>query len=159
MKILLTLLTLFIGIVSYSQDLNCNDFKKGKFFIPINGKTDTLFVFNEKGIIIEKVEIPNEKSLKRYVVERNKNSQIEWNNNVNNEKPVHQKIEWIGKCKYTLKKDENKHRLNDDDLFIINNGGLIVEKIEIKGKCMKYKSTVEIKNNGGMYLIGKICKE
>ena len=158
-KLNITIITLLIGFTTFAQDLTCNDFKKGIFYIPLKSTIDTLFVANPKGDITEKIQVPIEKGLKKYVVDRWSNTQIEWENKLNTGVPIYEKIKWIGKCKYILSKDESKTKLTEDDLFVIENGGLIVEKIEIKGKCMKYKSTLKLKVGGEMYLIGEICKE
>lgn len=158
-KLNITLVIFLIGFFGNAQNLACNDFKEGKFYISMNKEIDTFYVFKFKENKTQRIEIKIQDILKKIIVVRTPNSQIEWKNDLNDENPIYEKIEWIDECKYVLKKDGDKNQLDKYDLFILENGGLIVEKLEINGKCMKYKSSVILENGDEMYTIGNICKE
>lgn len=116
------------------NDLQCKDFINGMFFIPAKNK--------------------EEKLLK---IERNGISQLEYYDK-NQEILVYAIIEWIDDCSYKLIYDDTRAELDIDQKFINDNGGLIIEKEEIIGKCLSYKSTL-IVNGNPMSMQGKICKE
>lgn len=159
MKFKTTLIVLLIGGFGTAQELTCNDFKKGTFYIPTERKIDTLYIFRASENKLEKIPFENDSNMKQIVVLRGGNSQTEWINAVDNGEPTHEKIKWIDQCTYILTKDEEKHELDENDIFISQNGGLLVEIIEIVGKCMKYKSSITTENGDKMYTIANICAE
>ena len=160
MKLITTCFLLFLFAFSgYAQDLTCKDFRKGTFYIPIKSEKDTIYFYRAKDKSFEKSTINVEKGLKKFIVLRDLNKQVEWKNEVNNGEPMHQKIKWIDRCKYILTVDKNKQKLDQNDLFINENGGLIIENVEIKGRCMKYKSSIKVNNGDKLHSFGFICKE
>jgi len=116
------------------NDLHCKDFINGVFFIPAKNE--------------------GEKLLK---IERNGISQLEYYNK-DQEVLVYAIVEWIDDCSYKLIYDDTRAELDIDQKFINDNGGLIIEKEEIVGKCLSYKSTLMV-NGNPMSMKGKICKE
>lgn len=132
LKKLLSVLIFFIGVISYSQNLTCKDFKEGKFYIP-NKENDSI----------------------KFNIIREGNTQIEINLSG---KKTYTLIEWTDECTYKIKMDESKTELDESQQFVNDNGGLLVEKLKIEGKCLYYKSSLSI---GGeeMRVDGKICKK
>lgn len=108
LKKLLSVLMLLIGIISYSQNLTCKDFKEGAFYTPIVRLNDSLVI----NII------------------RKGNTQIETKQSVELDEKSYTLIERIDECDYRIKYDESKMKLDEDQQFINNNGGLLVEKIK-----------------------------
>ena len=159
MRLRITIIAILIGCFASAQNLSCKDFKKGKFYIPVENEKDTLFVYKSKENTTEKIVVDAEKDLKMYTVHRKLNSQIEWKNEANSGNPTYETIEWINDCDYVLLKDEKKDELNEEDIFINDNGGLVIEKVEIIGRCMKFKSTLKMKDGNEIFAFGKICKE
>ena len=154
-----TVLFLLTGVLGYAQELTCKDFKKGTFYIPKNEKTNIMYLYSVKEKITKETPVEIKKGFKKFVVLRSDSTQIEWENAINYKPPMHEKIKWIDDCTYILTKDGSKQELDQNDQLLIKMGGLVVEKIEIKGKCMKYKSSLKLENGDIMYTYGNICKE
>ena len=147
MKKLFILLFILSSVTLYSQKLTCKDFKTGTFYIP----KDSINPFTFK-------------------VLRNKNSQIEFITNLQEidntfleefpeyKEKFHETIVWVNKCSFKLKFDGTKMKLTESMKTLNENGGLLIEKLKIEGKCFYYKSSMNIGNKTES-INGKICKK
>lgn len=68
------------------------------------------------------------------------------------------KLNWIDGCTYVGKFNSAKTKLQDYQKFINDNGGILVEKIKIEGKCFFYRSTLKLEDES-IIINGKICKQ
>jgi len=108
--------------------------------------------------ISEKID-KRDLSIKKWVVIRKKNTQIEWKNGIGNGKPLYEIIEWIDKCTYRLTYDSSKTELDEEKKWINENNGIIVSKRKIKNKCLYYTATMTTKQGKKISQDGIICKE
>ncbi|TBV25152.1 hypothetical protein DMZ43_12635 [Meridianimaribacter sp. CL38] len=129
------LFIVFLSINSFSQNLTCKDFKEGTFFVPSDSET-----------------------LVSYKIIRNGNSQVEIVTDPEFEQTIYVIIEWIDDCSYRSFYDTEKMTLNDYQKFINENGGILTELKEIKGKCFFFKSTLSA-NDDIQVINGKFCSE
>ncbi len=149
------------AIELHSQKLTCADFKTGRFYIPENVKLAKISIISKDSLNSKSNELTFERdpSIKKYVVIREKNTQVEWKNGVNNGNPEHEIIEWIDECTYRLTYNKNKSVLNDEKKWVNENNGIVVKKIRIIGKCMEYKATMTTKEGHEVSQNGTICKD
>lgn len=155
-NLLLSINLLFISF-TFSQDLTCEDFKSGKFYIPItnelkkystkSGGKETTHSFSLK---------PN---INNIVVIRSNNSQIEYPNGINGGSPIYEIIEWINDCTYRLTFDAEKMKLDPKKKWVNENKGIIVSNLGIKGKCMNYTAVMTTNQGKEILQKGMICKE
>lgn len=112
---------IFLSIILFSckaPNPSCQNFKTGVFEVKTEGDSDTFFK-----------------------IERNGNSQIETNEF--NDK-VYYSIKWISNCSYIQKFDENKMELTDEMKMINEDGGLVIELLNvIDENCIYYQSYVK----------------
>ncbi len=105
--------------ITYSQELICDDFKQGSFFL-ISDEYPELF----------------------HKIYRTENSQIEINQDG---EEYHYWINWLDECTYVLrlKLDRKLNKKIDSlDLYIEENGGVLVEFMEIKENCIISKASI-----------------
>lgn len=143
----ITILLFTISLTTFSQKLTCKDFKEGTFYIP----KDSINPFTFK-------------------VFRSSNSQTELITNLHEidkgflkefpqyKEEFHETITWINDCTFRLKFDETKMKLTNSMKEMNRNGGLLIEKLKIKGKCFYYTSSMKIQGET-QRVNGKICKE
>jgi hypothetical protein len=148
---------LLIGLSSYSQQLTCADFKIGKFYIPASEELTKYTVISNDSIKEFTHEIDT--TIKKYIVIRQENTQIEWINGIDNGTPEYEIIEWIDDCTYRLTYDSLKTNLSEEKKWVNENNGIIVSKIKIEGKCMFYKSTMTTTDGQEISSDGTICLE
>lgn len=129
MKLLLITLSL-IGLNSCAQNLNCADFKIGQFYIP-ETKEMTKYTIVENDSISEMTP-ERDSSIKKYIVIREKDTQIEWENGIGNGKPEYEILEWIDDCTYRLTYDSSKSELTADKKWINENKGIVVSNTKIE---------------------------
>ena len=154
---LIILISVLIGIKSYSQKLSCSDFKSGTFYIPTSEELDK-FSISSKDSIIEYSIIRKEK-INRYLVIRKEKTQTEWKEGVNNGIPEYETIEWLSDCTYRLKYDSKKTELSSEKKWVNDNNGIVVSKIRIFGKCMEYEATMTTNDGRKITQKGTLCKE
>ena len=148
---------LLIGFISKAQDLTCADFKIGNFYIPEDDELKNYtIILNDS---INEFTIDRDKYIKKWVIIREKNTQTEWVNGLNNGTPLYAIIEWIDDCTYRLTYDGNKTKLKDYEKWVNENNGIVVENVQIIGKCMKYKGTMTTNDEEKISQNGTICKE
>lgn len=140
----LTILPLFLSsLLSFGQELSCNDFKEGVF---ISRMTEPVKV--EWKIVREgssQTEIPGE------LPEELKGTDFPMD-------PRFAIIEWIDECTYKLTYDSTKSELTDFQKMVNELGGFMNEMVKIEGNCFYFKSI--LKYNGGEQSIeGNFCKE
>lgn len=139
-KILLLTLIL-IGLNSCAQELNCADFKNGKFYVPADKETLLTYKLTRNGNQQTEIIIDPENTL-----------------GTDYNKTAYEIIEWIDDCTYRLKYDETKMELSEYQKYLNDNNGILTELVKIEGKCFYYKATLNA--NGEIQVMnGKICKE
>ncbi len=154
---LLLIVLILIGLNSSAQELTCADFKIGQFYIP-ETKELAKYTVVENDSISEFAYIPDS-SIKKYIVIREKNVQIEWKNGIGNGNPEYEIIEWIDDCTYRLTYDASKFELSEDKKWINNNNGIVVSKRKIEKKCLFYTATMTTNEGEKISQDGIICKE
>ena len=159
MKKVFSLVVFLISIFSFSQNLKCEDFKVGRFYIPVSSNTDTLYVYNANTNELTKQNYEVDKELKNYIVIRNEKEQIEWHNGENIGSPIYEDLIWIDDCSYILKYSSKNEVMDEEGLYVNENGGLKVDVLNIEGNCLKYKATLTLKDATEIYQFGYICKE
>ena len=159
MKIVLGLLIIFISNFSLSQDLSCNDFKKGVFYIEIKEKFDTLYLLEEPINKLSKFLVENEEKGRIYKMIRNQNEQVEWIVEREEEGFTYEDSNWIDDCTYILKYSSKNADISEDQLDVNIYGGLVVSLSEIENNCIKYKASVFYENKSEIYNVGYLCKE
>jgi hypothetical protein len=141
-KTTILLLTLILtGINSYAQELTCEDFKNGSFYVPADKETLLTYILIRNG------------NQQTEIVEDPKNT---LGNDYN--KTAYELIEWIDDCTYRLKYDETKMELTEYQKFLNDNNGILTELVKIEGKCFYYKATLNA-NGETQIMNGKICKK
>ncbi|HTO17302.1 MAG TPA: hypothetical protein VLZ83_16170 [Edaphocola sp.] len=105
------------------KELNCNNFKFGKF------------------------ELINSEENLKYIIERNDEFQTETTYNLKNGKKIKDqkvlKIKWINNCEYNLLLDTAKGTYDNTDLYINSIGGMNTKIIKIENNCFNVITTVE----------------
>ena len=134
-KIITLLVAIGLGFTSYSQELSCEDFKTGKFYIPKRKKDGSI----EKIIII-----------------REGSNQIEFSDEKHKD---YELLEWIDNCTYRVKYDSSKMDLSKTQKWIQKNNGIVVEMLSVEGKCINYKAVMTTSKGGKFNQVGKICLE
>ncbi|MEP2935756.1 MAG: hypothetical protein ABJM06_14915 [Gilvibacter sp.] len=139
-------LSLFIFLattIGYSQQLSCEDFKTGEFFIEVSSPL--------------KME---------WEIVRNGNEQVEIYDKISQEfkdqgfpsGPLYLRIDWIDDCNYRMFFDESKGIPTEVDKKMTEAGGLLVEMVKIEGDCFYYASSINV--DGENYITeGKICRK
>lgn len=123
---------LFISITSCSQELKCDDFKKGTFIVPNDTEGTTPYRIIRNDTL--QTEIDSE-GIKRY-----------------------SKLKWTNDCSYTIFYDEDKEPLTDFQKQVNSVGGIIVKVTKIEANCFYYTSN--IKGDAESERIdGVMCKE
>jgi len=104
-KFILTIL-IIISLFNSNSNLNCKDFKKGSFHVKEPNGTEIY-----------------------YTLERYEFNQIE--TNIFGDK-IYYTIKWINDCSYLQKFDGTKMKLTDEMKMVNEDGGMIVELLEMK---------------------------
>ena len=155
-KLLLIVLSL-IGLNSCAQKLTCSDFKIGTFYIP---ETEEMSKYTiEANDSIAELTDKRDLSIKKWIVVREKNTQIEWKNGIGNGIPEYEIIEWIDDCTYRLTYDASKSELDDGKKWVNENNGIVVSKTKIENKCLYYTATMTTNDVQKISQDGIICKE
>ena len=155
-KLLLIVLSL-IGLNSCAQKLTCSDFKIGTFYIP---ETEEMSKYTiEANDSIAELTDKRDLSIKKLIVVREKNTQIEWKNGIGNGIPEYEIIEWIDDCTYRLTYDASKSELDDGKKWVNENNGIVVSKTKIENKCLYYTATMTTNDGQKISQDGIICKE
>jgi len=155
-KLLFIALSL-IGLNSYAQKLTCSDFKIGTFYIPENEEMSKYTI--ESNDSITEMTDKRDLSVKKYVVIREKNTQIEYKNGIENGNPEYEIIEWIDNCTYRLTYDSSKTELGENKKWVNQNNGIVVSKTKIENNCLYYKATMTTNEGQKISQDGIICKE
>lgn len=153
----LFLLILFCTLNLFGQELTCEDFKLGEFYIPTDNANETVFYVYKDGELIQEISQPVD-SIEKYVVIKKEKTQIEWKNKIGFGDPTHENIEWIDDCSYRLTYDLEKNKSRGEESFI-NGKELLIEKIKIVDRCMEYSATLEMPDGIKVVQKSKICKE
>jgi len=155
-KTLLFLLTL-IGLNSCAQELSCSDFHLGEFYIPTTEELKNFTII--KNDSLQDFTLQLDSTVTKTVIERRKNTQIEWTNGIRNGQPTYEKIEWIDDCTYRLTYDESKMELDETEKWTNENNGIVVTKRKIEGNCLFYTATMTTNNGEKLSQSGVICKK
>ncbi|MFD1614935.1 hypothetical protein [Gelatiniphilus marinus] len=142
MKKNIFILTILFGLNAVSQNLECQDFKNGTFIMTIEKPLPSLTKITRRG-----------NNQTEALLEKPK--ELEYMNIPNK---AHITLNWIDDCTYIGKYNSAKTKLLEYQKFINHNGGILVEKIKIEGKCFFYRSTLKLKDES-IIIDGKICKE
>lgn len=140
-RTLLFLLTIF-SLNATSQNLECRDFKNGTFIMTIEKPLRSVSKIIRRGNQQTEILLEKPKELE--------DTDLPFKALV--------KLNWIDDCTYIGKFNSAKIKLQDYQKFINDNGGILVEKIKIEGKCFFYRSTLKLKDES-IVINGKICKE
>ena len=156
----LILIYLLIAFNSFGQNLTCDDFRTGKFYIPTENENETKFtvIKRDSSEAVSQEFTEKRDSIKKYIVIRSDSTQVEWRNGLNIGEPLNEKIQWINRCSYRLTFDKNKNKLTEQQQLVNDYNGIVVEKIVINGNCMKYKATMILENGYEIVQNGTICK-
>lgn len=159
MKKTIILITIFllIGLKINAQELTCEDFKIGRFYIPTDDEMKKYTVISNDSI--REMTAEREINVHRYVVIREKNSQTEWKNGIGNGKPTYEILEWIDDCTYRLTYDSSKGEMDEMTKWVNENNGIVVSKRKIENKCLYYTATMTTKDGQKISQDGIICKE
>ena len=148
---------ILLGIKMNAQELTCEDFKIGEFYIPeTKDMAEYTIVENDS---ISEFTLERDSSIKKYIVIRKKNSQTEWKNGIGNGNPEYEKIEWIDDCTYRLTYDSTKSELDEGKKWVNDNNGIVVSKVKIENKCLYYTATMTTNDGQKISQNGIICKE
>tara|TARA_B100000780_G_scaffold271571_1_gene232637 strand:- start:726 stop:1205 length:480 start_codon:yes stop_codon:yes gene_type:complete len=154
---LLVITLSIIGLSSYAQKLTCSDFKIGQFYIPETKEMEKYTIVENDSI--SEFTPERDSSIKKYIVIREKNTQIEWKNGIGNGNPDYEIIEWIDDCTYRLTYDSSESELDEDKKWINESNGIVVSKIKIEKKCLFYRATMTTNQGKKISQDGIICKE
>ena len=148
---------LLIGIKINAQELTCKDFKIGDFYIP---ETEEMrkYTIQVNDSIAEMAD-KRDLSIKKWIVVREENTQIEWKNGIGNGNPEYEIIEWIDDCTYRLTYDSSKSELDEGKKWVNDNNGIVVSKTKIKNNCLYYTATMTTNDGQKISQDGIICKE
>ncbi|CAM1366456.1 conserved hypothetical protein [Tenacibaculum litoreum] len=153
------LITIFLITVikTNAQELTCEDFKIGKFYIPQTQEISK-YTIEVSDSIIEMTD-KRDLSIKKWIVVREKNTQTEWKNGIGNGIPEHEVIEWIDDCTYRLTYDSSKMELSENKKWVNENKGIVITKTKIENNCLYYKATMTTNEGQKISQNGIICKE
>ncbi|WP_417237467.1 hypothetical protein [Bizionia paragorgiae] len=153
------LITIFLITVikTNAQELTCEDFKIGKFYIPQTQEISK-YTIEVSDSIIEMTD-KRDLSIKKWIVVREKNTQTEWKNGIGNGIPEHEVIEWIDDCTYRLTYDSSKMELSENKKWVNENKGIVITKTKIEYNCLYYKATMTTNEGQKISQNGIICKE
>jgi uncharacterized protein YjaG (DUF416 family) len=140
MKNILTLIIVLIGFNSCSQNLNCSDFKKGKFRVIYEGEVENTYEVIRNGNFQTEVKI------------------LENGIPVEEAFIFYETIEWIDDCNYRLKIDESKMEMNSMHKLLNESNGILTEMTKIEENCFYFQATLKV-NGQTEIKNGKICKE
>jgi len=154
---LLVITLSIIGLSSYAQKLTCSDFKIGQFYIPETKEMEKYTIVENDSI--SEFTPERDSSIKKYIVIREKNTQIEWKNGIGNGNPAYEIIEWIDDCTYRLTYDSSESELDEDKKWINESNGIVVSKLKIEKKCLFYRATMTTNQGKKISQDGIICKE
>ncbi|RFN60139.1 hypothetical protein [Marixanthomonas ophiurae] len=147
---------LLISITTTAQELTCADFKIGQFYIPETKEMAKYTIVSNDSISEYTPE--RDSIIKKYIVIREENTQIEWINEIGSGNPEYEKIEWIDDCTYRLTYDSSKYELDEGKKWINENNGIIVSKIKIEHNCLFYTATITTNEGKKISQDGIICK-
>lgn len=153
------LITIFLITVikTNAQELTCEDFKIGKFYIPQTQEISK-YTIEVSDSIIDMTD-KRDLSIKKWIVVREKNTQTEWKNGIGNGVPEHEVIEWIDDCTYRLTYDSSKMELSENKKWVNENKGIVITKTKIENNCLYYKATMTTNEGQKISQNGIICKE
>ena len=154
---LLVITLSIIGLSSYAQKLTCSDFKIGQFYIPETKEMEKYTIVENDSI--SEFTPERDSSIEKYIVIREKNTQIEWKNGIGNGNPDYEIIEWIDDCSDRLTYDSSESELDEDKKWINESNGIVVSKIKIEKKCLFYRATMTTNQGKKISQDGIICKE
>lgn len=156
-KKLLSLIFIFTYNTIISQDLTCEDFKVGKFYIPNDDKLQEFTISFRDSIV--KYLPERDTSYIKTVLVRSEKTQTEWKDGINQGDFRNEIIEWINDCNYRLTYDEENQQLDETEQWINDNNGVIISKIKIERRCMIYDATLTSNEGVVFSQKGIICKE
>ncbi|MDG5490631.1 hypothetical protein [Psychroserpens sp. SPM9] len=130
-KALIIILSL-ASIFSCSQEIKCDDFKKGRFVVPNDTEGTTPYRIIRSDTT--QVEIDSE-GVKRY-----------------------SKLKWLNDCSYVIFYDADKMPLTDFQKEVNSVGGIIVEVTKIEDSCFYYTSNIK-GDDDSERIDGIMCKE
>lgn len=145
------------GIIVNAQDLTCEDFKIGTFYIPTSGEMEKYTITSNDSV--SEITAERDLNVNRYVVIREKNSQTEWKNGIGNGNPTYEIIEWIDDCTYRLTYDSSKAEMDEITKWVNENNGIVVSTKKIENKCLYYTATMTTKDGQKISQDGIICTE
>ncbi|MCB4800321.1 hypothetical protein [Neotamlana laminarinivorans] len=148
---------LLIGLKINAQELTCEDFKIGQFYIPETPQMAKYTIVENDSITEFSPE--RDKTIKKYIVIREKNSQTEWKNGIGNGKPTYEILEWIDDCTYRLTYDFSKGEMDEMTKWVNENNGIVISRRKIENKCLYYTATMTTKDGQKISQDGIICKE
>jgi len=149
----LILLIILSTLNSFGQELTCADFKTGEFYIPTDNEKETEFLVYKNDDLVQELSQPTD-SIENYIVIRNEKTQIEWKNAIDFGEPTYENIEWLDDCSYRLTYDAEKNKNPEEENWINDNDGLIIEKTQIVGRCMEYSATLKLPD--GIKVVQKV---
>jgi len=120
---------------SCQPDLTCADFNIGTFHLSSDD-------FSEKITII-----------------RSANAQIEYIGGIENGDPKKLNLKWLDECTYHLMYDESYMALGESEKWSNDNNGVVVSKVEIRGRCMSYVAKMITPEGKEIIRTGEMCKE
>jgi hypothetical protein len=148
---------ILIGLSSCAQELTCSDFHLGEFYIPTTEELKNFkIIMNDS---IQNFELQLDSTVSKTVIERKKNTQTEWVNEIGNGQPAYEILEWIDDCSYRLTYDDSKMDLDDMEKWINENNGIIVSKRTIENNCLFYTATMTTNSGEKLSQSGVICKK
>lgn len=155
--IILIAIFLLIGLKITAQELTCEDFKIGQFFIPTDDEMKKYTVISNDSI--KEMTAERDLTVNKYIVVRAKNTQVEWKNGIGNGNPEYEIIEWIDDCTYRLTYDSSKSELDEGKKWVNDNNGIVVSKTKIQNRCLYYTATMTTNDGQKISQDGIICKE
>lgn len=142
----------YLGFFQCKKTLRCEDFKTGVFYMP---PSTSLTLQGETLATIDSL-FPRKVG---WVLIRNENEQIEWQNNIGEGQPIYCHITWIDQCSYRLTIDSTKTTMNDYWRDINKNNGIVVTKSKIEGNCMHCMASMELNTGDTIRNFDIICKK
>lgn len=137
------LIPLFLILIQCNHpDLECKDFRTGKFKMILSSPV--------------KMEWQMERSGNKQIEIIKKTPKILEDLNYST-KPKIIKIEWIDDCSYRLFAEDTNNTLDSISKEINKAGGVLTELVRIEGRCFYYKTT-NIFRGEELVTEGKLCK-
>lgn len=140
------LILLLISNLSLAQNLNCSDFKLGRFSLQYDKH---IFIHNLKSDGEIKMNYDRPADSTDYVF-RNEKQQMEII--YHEPEPRGMDIVWANECTYLL-------YLTEDEASAEQALEIQVELKEINGNCARFKAVFELTNELEIYTTGVTCKE